>query len=150
MLSRYLLVLLTLFFAKHVLALTCVPKEPADIVGAAEIAFIGKVVKSDISEYASSPICWKTSANRPRCGGKVATLEISRTLRGEAKGQITVLAEDACYCAATYFDVGEEYLVIAKRNQTSFPAALLAEDICSGTGPASGKRQQLIIEKFTH
>ena len=113
-------------------ASVCMPLPPNEIAQSAKIAFIGTVTAVAESDYKPWSGCWESSAQRPQCGGKRVTFEITEQLRGNTSKTATVLAEDACYCLGPYWKTGAEYIVIGLpvAEQT---AQIVADNQCGGT-----------------
>ena len=130
-------------------ALECSPADSDRVVAEVEVAFVGKAISVEPSGYAPSEICWKADTGRPQCGGKIATFEVTRSIKGGASGQVRVLAEDGCYCLGPYFKEGGEYLVVGLKNPTPFPADVLAKNVCWGTGPPDRELSKRIIERLS-
>jgi len=137
------------------LAMTCPPEpelNPDRIAEEVDIAFVGKLLAVTPSDYSPAPYCWKAknfTARRGDCGGKIATFEIIKVLKGDLPKQARVLAEDGCYCLGAYFAQDGEYLIVGTKNPTTFPADILAKSVCYGTGMhPDNKRARDIINRL--
>ena len=110
----------------------CIPLPPNEIAQSAKIAFIGTVTAVTESDYKPWSGCWERSAQRPPCGGKRVTFEITEQLRGDISKTATVLAEDACYCWGPFWKTGAAYIVVGMpvAEQT---AQIVANNQCGGT-----------------
>jgi hypothetical protein len=131
-------------------ALECSPIDPDRVAAEAEFAFVGRAISVVASDYSPNDICWKAETREAQCGGKIATFDVTRSIKGTASGQVRVLAEDGCYCLGAYFTKGGEYLVVGSKNPTPFPADVLAKNVCWGTGPVQGELSQKIIDRLSH
>lgn len=110
----------------------CMPLPPNEIAQSAKIAFIGTVTAVAESDYKPWPGCWEYSTQRPNCGAKLVTFEITEQLRGKISKTATVAAEDACYCLGPYWKTGAAYVVVGLpvAEQT---AQIVAANQCGGT-----------------
>jgi len=116
-------------------ASVCLSQSPEAIARDAEVAFIGTVTSVEESEYDPRGLgCWKHSRENPECGAKFLTVAVTESLRGRLNGSVTVVSEDACYCSAPYWKKERSYLVIARKNTSGQPGALVASNVCGGTG----------------
>lgn len=121
----------------------CIPLPPSEIAQSAKIAFIGTVTAVDESDYKPWKGCWEHSAQRPPCGGKLVTLEVTETLRGNISKSVTVLAEDACYCWGPYWETSASYIVVATpAAETTAPA--VAANQCGGTMELTNDAKPLV------
>jgi hypothetical protein len=109
-----------------------IPLPPNEIAQSAKIAFIGTVTAVAESDYKPWSGCWEHSAQRPHCGGKLVTFEITEQLRGDISKTAKVLAEDARYCLGPYWKTGAAYVVVGLpvAEQT---AQIVAANQCGGT-----------------
>lgn len=127
----------------------CVPEDDKVVLQGTEIAFTGEVVSLEGSSYAPHPFCWKQSTEKPKCGGRLATIKVAQWLRGTGGETVTVLKEDGCYCLGGYWEAGDKLLVVAEKNRTPsrLKGEFLAKNVCSGTGQLNEK-QSALVAKF--
>lgn len=141
---RMVIVVSTLALSGPSMALMCQPTAPEDIARIAEIAFVGVVTGVEESPYQPSGSCWAQTVLKPTCGGKLASFQISETLRGKPGVAATVLTEDACYCLGHYWKVGASYLVVARANSGDAKGDLIASNVCGGAGPIGVETESVI------
>jgi len=137
---KALISLLALLFAHPAFASSCVSRSAEENFRAADVVFLGKIVGRKPVTLESSK-CWPASAEKPACGGKLATFEVQKTWKGAAGPQISVQSEDACLCLGSYFTEGKEYIVFAHGKDTA-----LTTGVCEGTTKTDSEDAQNLIE----
>lgn len=130
------------------LARQCAEQHPRDIARSASVAFVATVVSLEPAQRGAAG-CIGSMPDRPACGAKVVTMRVRAVLKGHLPELATVLAEDSCVCLGADFAIGEDYLVIAAEHGAAPAGPLLAENVCSGTGPMSAQRQKAIVKEFS-
>ena len=136
---------LAICLASPAFASECARQPPERIAKTAEIAFVGTVVAVQESAYKPRDACWASSRERPQCGGKLVTLQVTEGLRGAATAsRVSVVAEDGCYCLGSYWEVGKPYLVVAQRNDTGLPGDVVADNFCGGTGELNERTEPIV------
>jgi len=124
-------------------ASTCSMKSAKDIAEHAEVAFLGTVAKIEESSYKPRGLCWESSKDRSKCGGKLVPFNVSENLKGDYGSVVKVVSEDGCYCTGQYWAVSSSYLVVARKNTSDSPGEFTAENVCGGTGPVEEREQEI-------
>jgi hypothetical protein len=114
-------------------ATSCAVRDPALVARDASIAFIAKVKTIEASDYERPSRMCATTVPNSGCGSRLATLNVSRVLRGRVDPVVTVISEDVCICHGPAFNLGWEYLVVAEPNRTGLPGDYIAKSECEGT-----------------
>ncbi len=115
-------------------------------IAQAEVIFLGKIEAR--TRVKSKPgRCWDFSTDKPSCGSKVAMFTVERAWKGSPATHVDVVSEDGCYCLGSYFEVGDHYLVFARRH-AGIEADLRANNICFGTRSLSDPSAQRLIDRL--
>jgi hypothetical protein len=138
-----------IFLSPAAIALSCERPPEALIARDAEIAFVGKVPSVEESSFNPRPgLCWEKSAKNPECGGHLVLLEVTRPPRKQDVGRVRALSEDSCYCVGARWNVGDKYLVVAKQNDSTIRADLIARGLCSGTSRMTESDASSLADKL--
>jgi hypothetical protein len=144
---RLLTIFALLLVASSVNAFSCAKKDPTIVAQEASIAFIATVKTIEASEYERPSRACATTVPNSGCGSRLATLEVSRVLRGTVAPLVTVITEDVCKCDGPYFGLGSKWLVVAEPNRSGMPGDYISKSACQGTEKLSSPEHDYFLLK---
>ena len=129
----FLFLFVFIFSIKHGYASQCTPLSISEIIKQSDVIFIGKVIDRKKTEFSESQRCWEYSSEKPECGSKISTFEVTKIIKGSLKNKVTIYSMDACYCTGSYLTKGKEYIVAAIKNTKEVQADFISQGACYGT-----------------
>ena len=84
----------------------------------ADVVFIGTVLDKKYVEPSENTwdVCW-TQESGSDCGPKIGRVKVHKVIKGSASNEVTLLAEDSCYCTGALLGEGYTYKFFVKDNK---------------------------------